>query len=85
MEHSPDFQVDIVPQVHSDRTHAFKRQSLASATGEDSSTSDCEKTDDNATGTNVNNTADKLKDLTLSGKYPSSYHAVVQSGIKYPL
>ena len=72
MEYSPDF--DIILQVYADHVHTFNRRSVPNASGEDSSTSDRDTTDDNATGTDVNNTADKPKELTLSGKCLSSYH-----------
>ena len=34
--------------------------------------------DDEAAGTDVDNAADKLRELTLSGKYSSSYHKKLQ-------
>lgn len=34
--------------------------------------------DDETAGTDVDNAADKLRELTLSGKYSSSYHKKLQ-------
>ncbi|KAI9464849.1 hypothetical protein HD554DRAFT_2315779 [Boletus coccyginus] len=51
-------------KVHADLTNAFRRR--PSATSEDTSMSDRDETDNDAAGTDVDEAADKLRELTLS-------------------